>query len=118
MGCKGFVWVCLIYCNIFWGVAFYATLEPMNPELKDPLPETPADKCITAFGGVRALARALERNPSSVVRWRKPKDEGGSNGAVPSALQGRILAIAQARGLSLTAEDLILRTASDWRLDD
>ena len=26
---------------------------------------------------------------------------------LPSALQGRILAIAQARGLSLTAEDLI-----------
>ena len=76
--------------------------------------QTPADRCIDAFGGVRALARALERNPSSVVRWRKPKDEGGSAGAVPSALQGRILAIAQARGLSLTAEDLILRTAKDW----
>ena len=76
--------------------------------------QTPADRCIDAFGGVRALARALERNPSSMVRWRKPKDEGGSAGAVPSALQGRILAIAQARGLSLTAEDLILRTAEDW----
>lgn len=74
-------------------------------------PETPADKAINAFGGVRALARALERNPSSVVRWRKPKNEGGSNGAVPSALQGRILAMAQARGLPLTAEDLILRVS-------
>ena len=80
-------------------------------------PETPADKAITAFGGVRALARALERNPSSVVRWRKPKDEGGSAGAVPSALQGRILAIAEARGLSLTAEDMILRTAEDWAVE-
>ncbi len=90
----------------------------MTAETLTSSPETPADKCIAAFGGVRALARALERNPSSVVRWRKPKDEGGSNGAVPSALQGRILAIAQARGLSLTAEDLILRTADDWQLDD
>lgn len=85
----------------------------MTAETLTSSPETPADKCIAAFGGVRALARALERNPSSVVRWRKPKDEGGSNGAVPSALQGRILAIAQARGLSLTAEDLILRTVLD-----
>ena len=90
----------------------------MTAETLTSSPETPAVKCISAFGGVRALARALERNPSSVVRWRKPKDEGGSNGAVPSALQGRILAIAQARGLSLTAEDLILRTADDWQLDD
>ena len=86
----------------------------MTAETKDPALETPADKCIDAFGGVRALARALERNPSSVVRWRKPKDEGGSAGAVPSGLQGKILAISQARGLSLTAEDMILRTAEDW----
>lgn len=90
----------------------------MTAETLTSTSETPADKCITAFGGVRALARALERNPSSVVRWRKPKDEGGSNGAVPSALQGRILAIAQARGLSLTAEDLILRTAGEWISDE
>ena len=88
----------------------------MTAETLHSSPETPADRCIEAFGGVRALARALERNPSSVVRWRKPKDEGGSAGAVSSALQGRILAIAQARGLSLTAEDLILRTAQDWAI--
>jgi hypothetical protein len=114
MGCKGFVWVYAIY--FYWGVAFYATLPRMIAETKDPLPDTPADKCIEAFGGVRALARALDRNPSSVVRWRRPKDEGGSNGAVPSGLQGRILALAQERGLTLTAEDLILRTAKDWSL--
>ena len=90
----------------------------MTAETLNSSPETPADRCISAFGGVRALARALERNPSSVVRWRKPKDEGGSAGAVPSALQGRILAIAQARGLSLTAEDLILRTAQDWAANE
>jgi hypothetical protein len=114
MGCKGFAWVYQRY--FYWGVAFYATLPRMTAETKDPLPDTPADKCIDVFGGVRALARALDRNPSSVVRWRRPKDEGGSNGAVPSGLQGRILALAQERGLTLTAEDLILRTAKDWSL--
>jgi len=114
VGCKGFAWVSARYFTA--SVAFYATLPGMIAETKDPALETPADKCIDAFGGVRSLARALERNPSSVVRWRKPKDEGGSNGAVPSALQGRILAIAQARGLNLTAEDLILRSAKDWSL--
>lgn len=88
----------------------------MTVEFKDPDPETPADRCIEAFGGVRALARALDRNPSSVVRWRKPKDEGGSAGAVPSGLQGQILDIAKERGLALTAEDMILRSAKDWSL--
>lgn len=71
---------------------------------------TPAEKCIAAFGGIRSLARALERNPSSILRWRKPKKEGGSAGAVPSNLQGVILELARERGLALTADDLILRT--------
>lgn len=114
MGCNWFAWVYRRYFRS--SVAFYATLPSMTEETLTLSQETPADKCIEAFGGVRALARALERNPSSVVRWRKPKDEGGSNGAVPSALQGRILAIAQQRGLSLTAEDMILRSAKDWSL--
>lgn len=70
--------------------------------------ESPAEKVITLFGGVRPLARELGRNPSSVVRWRRPKDEGGTGGAVPSAMQGKVLALARARGLPLTAEDLIL----------
>ncbi len=108
------MWVYQRYLHL--SVAFYATLPSMIAETKDPDPETPADCCIEAFGGVRALARALDRNPSSVVRWRKPKEEGGSNGAVPSALQGRILFIAQARGLKLTAEDMILRASKDWSL--
>lgn len=68
---------------------------------------SPADKVISLFGGVRPLARELGRNPSSVVRWRKPRAEGGTGGAVPSAMQGRVLALAKERGLSLTAEDLI-----------
>jgi hypothetical protein len=72
---------------------------------------SPADKVISLFGGVRPLARELGRNPSSVVRWRKPRAVGGTGGAVPSAMQGRILALAKARGLPLTAEDLI---ASDY----
>lgn len=72
------------------------------------IPTTPAEKVITLFGGVRPLARELGRNPSSVVRWRKPRAEGGTGGAVPSAMQGRVLALAKARGLPLTAEDLIL----------
>jgi hypothetical protein len=73
--------------------------------------KTPADKAIEAFGGVRALARELDRNPSSISRWRASREEGGTGGAVPSNLQGRVLALARARGLGLVAEDLILKAA-------
>lgn len=69
---------------------------------------TPADKVIAAFKGVRPLARAVGRNPSSIVRWRRPKSEGGTGGAVPSSLQGVILALARERGLDISPADLIL----------
>jgi transposase-like protein len=73
------------------------------------VPVTPAQKVIDLFGGVRPLARELGRNPSSIARWRRAKTEGGTGGAVPSSMQGRLLALAKARGLPLAAEDLILQ---------
>lgn len=62
---------------------------------------SPADCAVRAFGGVQALARAVRLYPSSVVRWRQRR------GDVPAPAQRRILAEAQARGLPLTAEELI-----------
>lgn len=77
----------------------------MNTE--NATPTTPADKCIQAFGGVRNLAKLLGRNASSISRWRKSKEEGGTGGCVPSALQNRVLTLAKAHNVSLSAEDLI-----------
>lgn len=68
---------------------------------------SPAEKVIAAFRGVRAVARAVNRNPSTVSRWPKPRDQGGLGGCVPTGLQGVILEKAREAGLSLTAEDLI-----------
>ena len=76
-------------------------------EFKVPL--TPAEKAINAFGGVRALGRAIGRNGSSISRWTKPHEEGGTGGRVPTSVQAEILAAARKLGLDLTAEDLI-----DW----
>ena len=78
----------------------------MDPKI--PVFITPADRVIAAFQGVRATARALGRNPSSISRWRKPRDEGGTGGRVPSALQSEILDAAKKAGLKLSAEDLIV----------
>lgn len=68
---------------------------------------TPAEKVIEALGGVRATARALSLNSSSVSRWRTPVDRRGLGGRVPSVHQSTILKLARERGLSLRAEDLI-----------
>lgn len=73
---------------------------------------TPANKVISAFDGVRGTARALGRNPSSVSRWRKSREDGGTGGRIPSNLQEDVLNEARRRGLSLTAEDLIFSSAA------
>jgi amino-acid N-acetyltransferase len=72
---------------------------------------TPADRVISAFGGVRETARALDRNPSSISRWRSPKEDGGTGGRVPGPIQETVLEAARARGLSLTASDLLPQQA-------
>jgi hypothetical protein len=74
---------------------------------------TPADRVITAFGGVRATARVLGRNPSSISRWRIPREDGGTGGRVPSALQLAILNGAKAAGIALSAEDLIVASVAE-----
>lgn len=70
-------------------------------------PSTPAEKAISAFGGVRALGRAIGRNGSSISRWTKPREDGGTGGRVPTSIQAELLAEARRQGLDLTAEDLI-----------
>lgn len=68
---------------------------------------SPADNVISAFGGVRATARALGLNSSSVSRWRMPPEKRGLGGRVPSVHQAVILRIARETGLALNASDLI-----------
>lgn len=68
---------------------------------------TPAAYVISLFGGIRPLARDLDVEPSTVWRWKEPAAAGGSDGQIPRTMQGRLLDIAKARGLDLTAEDLI-----------
>jgi len=61
---------------------------------------TPVQLAIKSFGGVRRLAKALNRDPAAVSRWQK-------NGTVPSAAQRDLLQVAWERGIAITAHDLI-----------
>lgn len=69
---------------------------------------TPASLVIEVFGGVRKAARALGVMPSTVCRWRLPREKGGTGGTVPSSAARKILRLAKERGLDLTAEDLLV----------
>ena len=68
---------------------------------------SPAARVITAFQGVRATARIVKRNSSTISRWLKPRADGGTGGLIPSGLQKAILDYAAANGISITAADLI-----------
>ena len=63
--------------------------------------KTPVQLLIAEFGGVRALARAIHRDPASVSRWQK-------TGLVPSNMQKKVLETAWEQNiLNLSAHDLI-----------
>lgn len=61
---------------------------------------TPVDLVIHSFGGVRKLARAIDRDPAAISRWRK-------SGTVPTPVQRKLLELAWARGINISAHDLI-----------
>lgn len=69
---------------------------------------TPAARVIGAFGGVRNTARILNLSSSTVSRWQKDRDEGGTGGRVPTKRQGQILEYAREKGIALEPADLIL----------
>lgn len=84
-------------------VVFCGTMNVMNRI-------TPAETVVTAFGGVRPLARLLGCSPSSVSRWgrRVSVRHGKSMGTIPSTLHAPLLMLARERGVHLTATDLVL----------
>ena len=67
---------------------------------------SPVDLAINRFGGVRALARAIGRDPAAISRWKK-------TGVVPTSVQRRILEAAWDRGMDITAHDMIFGRVSD-----
>lgn len=52
------------------------------------------------FGGIRPMARALDEPSSNVGTWK-------TKGRIPAEKQAHVLAMAQAKGLPITAEDVV-----------
>lgn len=60
---------------------------------------------VDSLGGTRAVATALRLNVSSVYRYTIPKSRGGTR--LPIGNIGALLALARAKGIPLTAEELV-----------
>lgn len=74
---------------------------------------TPAAWVIQKFGGPFALAKAIGRPPSTVLRWRKRWRGCDECGRIPSDSMATILILARQRRLDIKAQDLILGRDSD-----
>lgn len=57
---------------------------------------------IAKFGGVNALAQAIDKNPATVYRWTYPKEKGGTGGLIPSASLLKIQAAANLLNINLS----------------
>ena len=62
--------------------------------------QTPYEVLISEFGGVRELARQVGRDAGSVSKWRK-------QGTIPSSIQRKVLETAWAKGIKITAHEII-----------
>lgn len=69
---------------------------------------TPLQFVVEQFDGVTETARVCGlRHHSPVIRWLKPRKDGGKDGLIPSEYHSKILREAKKRGLPITADNLI-----------
>jgi hypothetical protein len=67
----------------------------------------PAATIIAKLGGVSEVATLATVDVSRVVRWRLPKEQGGTGGLIPMRHIPALLGAARERGLQLEAADFI-----------
>lgn len=69
--------------------------------------KTAAQRVIDAFGGASKLSELTGIDKSSVYRWTYPREKGGTEGAIPHANHGKIIAVAYLNKIKLTRSDLV-----------
>lgn len=67
----------------------------------------PAHSIIETFGGISAVAKIAGVTPHSVMRWRTPREKGGTGGFIPHWHVQRLLKAASDRGLPLQPVDFM-----------
>ena len=64
-----------------------------------------AKNIIDKFGGIKALAEAIGKDPATIYRWTYPKEKGGTGGIVPSSATLIIQHAADQHNISLIEEN-------------
>ena len=64
--------------------------------------KTPYELVISEFGGVRALGRAISKDPSAISKW------GRRHGCIPATEQKKVLEKAWELNLNISAYDLVM----------
>ena len=62
---------------------------------------TPVELCTSQFGGLRKMAKAINRDAAAVSRWKN------THGCIPHSVQKKLLQAAWDRGLHISAHDII-----------
>jgi len=65
----------------------------------------PANTIITKFKGLKPLAEVCDVKVHTVMRWRMPREKGGTGGVVPHWHVQAILNAARERGIDVRASD-------------
>ncbi len=60
-----------------------------------------ANFIIQQFGGVKKLAKAINKDPATIYRWTYPKKRQGTGGRIPSSALNGIIKAAAALNISL-----------------
>ena len=64
--------------------------------------KTPVQVVIEEFGGVRALGRAIQKDPSAISKW------ANRHGCIPATEQKKVLEKAWELNLNISAYDLVM----------
>lgn len=70
----------------------------------------PADTIIRKFNGLSVVARVTGVTIHSVMRWRRPRELGGTGGLIPSKHIGPLMEYARSNDLPVTPGDFIAET--------
>lgn len=67
----------------------------------------PASTVIGKLGGPTKVAQVVGVHRTRVSNWARPKESGGTGGVIPMRHVPKLLALAQEKGIKLSADDFI-----------